>query len=308
MRLVFMGTPAFAVPPLRVLIEDGHDIAAVYSQPPRPAGRGHKLQKSPVHLLAEDKGIKVLTPENFKAEETREELRALGAEVGVVAAYGLILPQKVLDIPAHGFVNVHGSLLPRWRGAAPIHRAILAGDEETGVTIMKMEAGLDTGPMLLKKAFPIAPDDTFETVHDRMSALGGEAIVETFRTCETLRVTPQPEEGVTYAHKIEKTEGVLHGHENAVQIDRMVRALNPWPGVWLNTPNGRVKLLQGYVRWANSDKGNFGDIIDKEGGMLCGESDGLRSVYQIGKLQTQNGKIMSVADAINGGLLACASN
>lgn len=304
-----MGTPEFAVPALQALIDAGHDIAGVYTQPPRPAGRGHQTRKSVVHELAEKNGINVRTPENFKSEDTREDMRALNAELGIVAAYGLILPQKVLDIPKDGFLNIHGSLLPRWRGAAPIHRAILAGDAETGVTIMKMEAGLDTGPMLLKRAFPIEERDNFQTVHDRMAKLGGEAIVESLRNADTLRAVPQPERGVTYANKIAKEESMLQGTESAQQVDRMVRAFNPWPGVWLNIQGTRFKIVEGHPRLGNSAKGHFGDIIDKDGGMLCAESEAsLRSVYNIAKLQTQNGKIMDIASALNGGLLACASS
>mgnify|MGYP000210955936 CR=1 FL=1 len=299
MRIVFMGTPVFAAKPLQALIEAGHDIVGVYTQPPRPAGRGHKLQKSAVHELAEAHDIPVFTPKNFKAQETRDELKALNADIGIVAAYGLILPQAVLDIPKKGCLNIHGSLLPRWRGAAPIHRAILAGDTETGITIMRMDAGLDTGPMLLKQTTPISSTDTYHTVHDRMADIGAQLIVETVHKIDTLEDIVQPEEGVSYAHKITKEEGMLQGTEDAATIDRMIRALSPWPGVWLNT-GVRLKLVDGHSVEGTSDK-PFGTILNKQGDMAV-----QGGIYRVTFLQTPNGKTVSVADAINGHVLTCA--
>lgn len=311
MRLVFMGTPEFAVPALEALIHNGHDVIAVYTQPPRPAGRGHKLQPSPVQLCAEKHGIEVKSPVNFKQEADKQALRDLKPDIAVVAAYGLILPQSVLDIPVHGCLNIHGSILPRWRGAAPIHRAILEGDTETGITIMRMEAGLDTGPMLLKGTTPINASDTVKTVHDRLSLMGADLIVEAINNLSFYPQIVQPEDGVTYAHKILKEDGFLRGQETAQKIDRMVRSLNPWPGVWLEKNGVRLKILEGFERIGNSAPGEFGDILgpDLEYGMLCAETeDSLRSIYQITKLQTPNGKQMDVASAINGGLLKCVTN
>lgn len=299
MRLVFMGTPAFAVPALDALIEAGHEIAAVYTQPPRPAGRGHKLQESAVHLCAQKHGLIVKTPVNFKNEADRDELRAFAPELAVVAAYGLILPQSVLDIPVYGCLNIHGSILPRWRGAAPIHRAILAGDTETGITIMRMEAGLDTGPMLLTETTPIAATDTTHSVHDRLATIGAQLVTKVVGNLEAYPPVIQPEEGVTYAHKIDKNESVLNGTESAAIMDRMIRALG---GVWLHKNEHRFKLLEVALSPHKNDA-VFGTLLNKDGDM----TDGQGGVIRITKLQAPNGKIMDVASAINGGLL-CVGN
>jgi len=205
MRVVFMGTPDFSVTVLDALGTAGHDIAAVYSQPPRPAGRGKKDRPSPVQARAEALGLPVRHPVSLKGAEAQADLAALGAEIAVVVAYGLILPQAVLDAPARGCLNIHASLLPRWRGAAPIQRAIMAGDAETGVCIMRMEAGLDTGPVLLRRVVPIAPEETAGGLHDTLSALGAEAIVESLARLDHLVPVPQPQDGVTYAAKIDKS-------------------------------------------------------------------------------------------------------
>lgn len=306
MRLVFMGTPDFAVPALERLIDDGHDIMAVYCQPARASGRGHRLTKNPVHIVADTRNIPVKTPLNFKSDMDKNELRDLKPDMIVVAAYGLILPQSILDIPPMGCINIHGSLLPRWRGAAPIHRALLAGDTITGITIMRMEKGLDTGPMLLKDSTPINADDTTQTLHDRLSAMGAELISQYVSdpTCYPLQI--QPEEGVTYAHKIEKTEGLLTGTESANDIYKMVRAFTPWPGVWFMHQDQKFKILEGFELENYAIEGNFGDIIghDNDYGLLCApQEDGLRTIYQITQIQTPNGKKMDIKSAINGGLI-----
>jgi methionyl-tRNA formyltransferase len=247
MRIVFMGTPDFAVPTLDALVEAGHDVVAAYSQPPRPGGRrGRELVPSPVQRRAEALGVPVRTPVSLRKDDAQAELAALGAEIGVVAAYGLILPQAVLDLTPHGFLNVHGSLLPRWRGAAPVQRAILAGDRETGVCIMRMEAGLDTGPVLLDGRVPV-DGKTAGELSAELARLGAALMVETLRTLDARTPTPQPEDGVTYAHKIDKAEARIDWARPAVEIERLVRAMNPAPGAWFEVGGERVKLLAAEV-------------------------------------------------------------
>ena len=236
LRLAFMGTPDFAASSLRALIDAGHEVACVYSQPPRPAGRGHQVQRSPVHVLAEERGIPVRTPKSLRNAEAQAEFAALDLDCAVVAAYGLILPQPILDAPRMGCLNIHASLLPRWRGAAPIQRAILAGDAETGVTIMQMDAGLDTGAMLLKGTVPITAETTAGSLHDALAELGAGLIVQALDGLAEGRLTaePQPSEGVTYAAKLSRDDGRLDWSQPADFIERQVRALNPWPGVWFD--------------------------------------------------------------------------
>jgi len=231
LRIVFAGTPDFSVPPLRALLASPHPVVAVYTQPDRPAGRGRQLAASPVKELAVAHGVPVLQPPNFKAETDVAALEALGADLMVVVAYGLLLPQRVLDAPRLGCVNIHASLLPRWRGAAPIQRAILAGDVETGITIMQMEAGLDTGPMLHVRQLPIAPDETAASLHDKLSVLGAEALLEALPAIEAGTLTPvaQDDGAATYAKKLQKEEALIDWGEAAGDIERRVRAFNPWP-------------------------------------------------------------------------------
>ncbi|MGA0616631.1 methionyl-tRNA formyltransferase [Paracoccus sp. KR1-242] len=242
MRVVFMGTPDFSVPALRA-IAARHEVVAVYSQPPRAAGRGQKSRPSPVHKAAEELGLTVRVPESLKSPETRTEFAALAADVAVVVAYGLILPRPVLDAPRLGCLNIHASLLPRWRGAAPIHRAIMAGDAETGVAIMQMEAGLDTGPVLAESRTAIGTDDTTADLHDRLSDMGAQLIVQTLDRLP-LPAMPQPEAGVTYAAKIDKAEARIDWTRPAAQIDRQIRGLSPFPGAWCMIGEERVKLLR----------------------------------------------------------------
>ncbi|MFJ1292368.1 methionyl-tRNA formyltransferase [Paracoccus yeei] len=242
MRVIFMGTPDFSVPALRA-IAARHDVAAVYSQPPRAAGRGQKPRPSPVHRAAETLGIPVRTPERLKSPEEQAAFAAVGADVAVVVAYGLILPQPVLDAPRLGCLNIHASLLPRWRGAAPIHRAIMAGDAETGVAIMQMQAGLDTGPVLAEARTPIGPEDTTADLHDRLAEMGAALIGDVLDRLP-LPAAPQPSEGVTYAQKIDKAEARIDWALPAPQVDRQIRGLSPFPGAWCMLGGERIKLLR----------------------------------------------------------------
>ncbi|MDB5394490.1 MAG: Methionyl-tRNA formyltransferase [Rhodospirillales bacterium] len=261
MRLAFMGTPPFAAQALEALIAAGHEIAGVYSQPPRPAGRGHKLVPSAVQKLAEAHGSPVRTPVKLRTAEEHEAFAALKLDLAVVAAYGLILPQPILDAPRLGCLNIHASLLPRWRGAAPIQRAILAGDRETGVTIMRMDAGLDTGPMLLKRAVPIGRWTTATALTAKLADVGAELIVDAIARLEAgdLPDIVQPQEGVTYAAKLDRSEGTIDWNLPATELDRRVRALNPWPGTIFNLRNERIKLLEASV---TGGEGPAGTVLD----------------------------------------------
>lgn len=242
MRIIFMGTPDFAVPTLDALVAAGHDVVSVYSQPPRPAKRGQKPLPSPVHARADALGLAVRTPATLKDAAAQAELAALDADVAVVAAYGLILPRAVLDAPRLGCLNVHGSLLPRWRGAAPVQRAILAGDRETGVGIMQMEAGLDTGPVRLEARTPI-DGKTAGELTDELAGLGAAAMVRVLVDIAAFPAVAQPEDGITYASKIDKAEARIDWNLSAVQVERSVRAFNPLPGAWFEMAGERFKLL-----------------------------------------------------------------
>jgi len=245
MRVVFMGTPAFSVPVLQAVAAE-HEVICVYCQPPRPAGRGKAERKSRVQVAAEALGLEVRHPVSLKGAEEQVAFAALRADVAVVVAYGLILPQAALDAPAFGCLNIHASLLPRWRGAAPIHRAIMAGDAQTGVCIMQMEAGLDTGPVLLRRAVEIGAEETTAGLHDRLSALGAEAIAEALASLP-LAAVPQEAEGVSYAAKIDKAEGRVDFAKPAVEVDRLIRGLSPFPGAFVEVAGERVKLLRSRV-------------------------------------------------------------
>jgi len=268
MRVIFMGTPDFSVPVLDALVLAGHEISAVYCQPPRPAGRGKKDRPSPVQQRAEALGLLVRHPVSLKTAEAQAEFAALDADVAVVVAYGLILPQAVLDAPKSGCLNIHASLLPRWRGAAPIHRAIMAGDAETGVCIMQMEAGLDTGPVLLRAATPIRTTETTIELHDRLSAMGAELIVEALRHLPDLQPEPQPEEGVTYASKIDKAEARIDWSRPATEVDRQIRGLSPFPGAWFDLGGTRVKVLASKLA---EGEGAAGEVLDDTLRVGCGE-------------------------------------
>ena len=242
MRVIFMGTPDCSVPALRA-IAARHEVVAVYSQPPRAAGRGQKPRPSAVQRAAEELGLPVRVPERLKSAEDQAEFAALGADVAVVVAYGLILPQAVLDAPRLGCLNIHASLLPRWRGAAPIHRAIMAGDAETGVAIMQMEAGLDTGPVLAEARTPIGPEDTTADLHDRLAGMGAGLVVDVLGRLP-LSAVPQAAAGVTYASKIDKAEARIDWTRPAAEVDRLIRGLSPFPGAWCLIGDERVKLLR----------------------------------------------------------------
>ncbi len=253
-----MGTPEFSAPVLQALVDAGHQIAAVYSQPPRPSGRGQKLRPSPVHALANELGLEVRHPTSLKTPEALAEFEALEADIAVVVAYGLILPQAILDAPKHGCLNIHASLLPRWRGAAPIHRAIMAGDAETGICIMQMEAGLDTGPVLLRQTTPIGPSETTQDLHDRLSEMGADAICLALDTLPSLTPDVQSEAGVSYAAKIDKAEARIDWTRLAVEIDRQIRGLSPFPGAWTLHRDQRLKLLGSSV---TDGSGTPGEIL-----------------------------------------------
>lgn len=243
MKIVFMGTPDFSVPILDALAAQ-HEVLAVYTQPPRPAGRGKDLRPTPVHAAAEQLGLPVRHPISLKSPEEQAAFAALDADVAVVVAYGLILPQAILDAPRQGCLNIHASLLPRWRGAAPIHRAIMAGDTETGICIMQMEAGLDTGPVLLRRSTPIGAEDTTQDLHDRLSRMGANLILDALATLPTLTAAPQPTDGITYAAKIDKLEARIDWTLPAEQVDRQIRGLSPFPGAWCMAGGERIKLLR----------------------------------------------------------------
>lgn len=243
MRVIFMGTPDFSVPVLDAIVAAGHDIVAVYTQPPRPAGRGKKDRPSPVQARAEALGLVVRHPVSLKGVDAQAEFAAFGADIAVVVAYGLILPQVILDAPKQGCLNIHASLLPRWRGAAPIHRAILAGDQQTGVCIMQMEAGLDTGPVILREAVDIGAEETTGQLHDRLAQLGPDLIVQALEALGTSPPQKQSEVGVTYAAKIDKAEARVDWTKPAVEVDRQVRGLSPNPAAWCMVGDERVKLL-----------------------------------------------------------------
>ncbi|WP_270731961.1 methionyl-tRNA formyltransferase [Shimia sp. Alg240-R146] len=266
MRIVFMGTPDFSVPVLDALIAAGHEIAAVYCQPPRPAGRGKKDRPTPVHARAEDLGLEVRHPVSLRNEEAQAEFAALKADIGVVVAYGLILPQAILDAPKHGCLNIHASLLPRWRGAAPIHRAIMAGDAETGVCIMQMDAGLDTGDVLLRREIAIGATETTAELHDRLSQLGSGAIADALANLSALKPEPQPSEGVTYAEKIAKSEAKIDWTATAGEVDRKIRGLSPFPGAWTEIDGQRVKLLASRI---GAGQGEPGTLLDDALTVAC---------------------------------------
>ena len=292
MRVIFMGTPEFSVPALRA-IAARHEVVAVYSQPPRAAGRGQKPRPSAVHAAAEELGIVVRTPLRLRGEEEQAAFAALGADVAVVAAYGLILPQPVLDAPRLGCLNIHASLLPRWRGAAPIHRAVMAGDAETGVAIMQMEAGLDTGPVLAEARTGIGAEETTADLHDRLAGMGADLIVDVLARLP-LPAVPQPEEGVTYAAKIDKAEARVDWTRSAVEVDRLIRGLSPFPGAWCEVAGERVKLLRSRIA---EGTGAPGEVL---GGFTIACGDG---AVEILEAQRSGKKPMAAGELLRGWLL-----
>lgn len=299
LRVVFMGTPDFSVPALSEIVAAGHDVAAVYAQPPRPAGRGMEPRKSPVQRFAEAAGIPVHTPASLKGEAEQQTFAALGADVAVVVAYGLLLPKAVLDAPRLGCLNLHASALPRWRGAAPIQRAIMAGDTSTAMMIMRMEEGLDTGPVCLAENVPITADTTAGALHDRLSRLGGDLIVRALAALErgSLAATPQSGEGVTYATKISKEEARIDFARPAREVHNLVRGLSPHPGAWFEAgPEGkreRIKLLASTL--ADGAAAIPGTVLDGDLTIACGAG-----AIRIIELQRAGKKPMSVADFLRG--------
>ncbi len=266
MRLAFMGTPDFAVPTLDALIGAGHEVVACYSQPPRPAGRGNGLRPSPVHQRGEEAGIEVRTPLTLRDKNEQQAFAELGIDAAVVAAYGLILPMPILEAPRYGCLNVHGSILPRWRGAAPVQRAILAGDEATGVTIMAMERGLDTGPMLVSRETAVDRKTAGELT-DELSRIGAALMVEVLKRLSDVEAVAQPEDGVTYASKIEKHEARLDFTQAAQQVERQVRAFNPAPGAYFEYGGERIKLLAAEL---GDGSGEPGMVLDRGLAIACG--------------------------------------
>jgi methionyl-tRNA formyltransferase len=270
LRLAFLGSTPFSLPTLAALLDAGHEVAAVYTQPPRPAGRGYELKRSPVHVYAESRGLAVRTPATLREEGEQTRFRELDLDAAVVAAYGLILPRPILAAPRFGCLNVHASLLPRWRGAAPIERAILAGDTETGVTIMQVDAGLDTGPTLLIARIPVGPETTAAGLQEGLADLGAGLLLRALAglTAGTLRATPQPKDGATYAKKLERDEGRLDWSKPATELERAVRALNPRPGVWFERGGERIKVLAAEV----VDRcGMPGRVLDDRLTIACAE-------------------------------------
>ncbi len=291
MRVVFMGTPDFAVRALDALIAAGHEIACVYTQPPRPAGRGKQDRLTPVHARAQERGLEVRHPASLRRAEAVAEFAALNADVAVVVAYGLILPQAVLDAPGLGCLNIHASLLPRWRGAAPIQRAIMAGDAETGVCIMQMQAGLDTGPVLAREVTGIGPEDTAAGLHDRLAALGAGLIVATLARLPDLVPEAQPEAGVTYAAKIDKAEARVDWSRPAAEVDRQIRGLSPFPGAWCEVAGERVKLLGSRLA---EGRGAPGQVL--EGWTIaCGTG-----AVEITRVQREGKRPLVAAEALRG--------
>ena len=294
MKLIFAGTPAFAAQSLRAILAAGHDVMLVLTQPDRPAGRGMTLQPSAVKQVALEYGIEVFQPPTLRDPAAQERIQAVGADAMIVAAYGLILPQTVLDLPRHGCINIHASLLPRWRGAAPIQRAIQAGDAETGVCIMQMEAGLDTGPVLLEGSLPICDDDTAASLHDKLAELGARLIVDALAKLP-LPPRPQPAEGVTYAAKIEKAEALLDWCLPAQQLGRQVRAFDPFPGALAHFDGNPVKIWKAVPEAGHGTPGSV-LAVGKDGIVVaCGEG-ALRLV----ELQKAGGKRLAAVQFLAG--------
>jgi len=290
-----------------LLVAAGHDVATVYSQPPRPAGRGHKLQPSPVHMFAESRSLAVRTPASLRSPDIQADFVALGVDAAVVVAYGLILPKAILSTPRLGCLNIHASLLPRWRGAAPIQRAILAGDAETGITIMQMDEGLDTGPMLLQERTPIGADETGATLHDRLAAMGAHMIVAALDGLAKgkLSPTPQPADGATYAAKLTREEARLDWRQPAAALERQVRAFDPWPGAWFEIPGEsgpeRVRVLK--ARIGGKVAATPGAVLEGTLSVACGDGMSLDLV----EVQRAGRKPMGAAEFLRGFALPAAT-
>lgn len=298
LRIIFMGTPDFSVPTLAEIVGAGHDVAAVYSQPPRAAGRGMAERKSPVQTFAEAAGIPVLTPVNFKAENDRAAFAAHGADAAVVVAYGLLLPKPILDAPRHGCLNLHPSKLPRWRGAAPINRPIMAGDEETAAMVMRMDQGLDTGPVCLGESVPIPPDATYGDMHDELARRGAQLMVRALSALErgSLDCQPQSEEGVTYARKIDKAEARIDFSLPAREVHNLIRGLSPFPGAWFEVgeegKRERIKVLRASLA---DGQGTPGTVLDDRLTIACGDG-----AVRLNELQRAGKKPMVASEVLRG--------
>jgi methionyl-tRNA formyltransferase len=308
LRIVFAGTPDFAVPPLVALHAAGHELVAAYTQPDRPAGRGQVLAASPVKRRAVDLGIAVEQPASLRQDDAIARLREYRPDLMVVVAYGLILPQPVLDVPRIGCWNIHASLLPRWRGAAPIQRAILAGDERTGITVMQMDAGLDTGPMLLRRETPIGPRDSGGALHDRLAMLGAEAIVATIDEWQAghLAARPQPAEGATYAAKIRKAEARIDWTRPAAEIDRQVRAFNPWPVAETSWQGRQLRIWQAEAEPRGPDREGArpGQVVESAGTRLLVATGA--GALRLTQVQVAGRRVMGAAEFLNAQSLAGA--
>jgi len=296
LKVVFMGTPDLALQVLNSLLKSEHEVVAVYSQPPKPAGRGNKLTKSPVQLRAEEMGIAHYCPKSLKkSAEAREEFKNIGADVAVVAAYGMLLPQEVLDMPKYGCINIHASLLPRWRGAAPINHAIWAGDDKSGICIMQMDAGLDTGAVLMKGEVPITDVTNAEGLYNDLAEMGGDLIVKTLNSISEGNppvAVAQSTDGATYASMLSKDDGRIDWSKSAVEIERQLRALSPWPGVWTICQGKRLKVLAVEVVEGN---GKPGEVIAKDLTIACG-----KGAIRLTQIQPENKKPMDGKSFING--------
>jgi methionyl-tRNA formyltransferase len=304
MRVVFMGTPDFAALALDAIVSAGHQVVAVYSQPPRPAGRGQKERPSPVQARAEALGLAVHTPRSLRTDDAQQTFAAHHADIAVVAAYGLILPQAILDAPRLGCINIHGSLLPRWRGAAPIQRAIMDGDSESGITIMQMEAGLDTGPMLTRQAIPISATTTAAELHDALAELGARMVVEALEGLDAGRLSPtvQPQQGVTYAAKIDKAEARIRWDRPAVEVARHINGLSPFPGAWFEANGERIKALRAQALDGKATA-QAGELLDDQLTIACADGKAVRLL----RLQRPGKGAMDSADLLRGWHLAKGS-
>ena len=302
LRVGFMGTPDFALEALKALCASAHDVVCVYSQPPRPKGRGHKVQSAPVHEYALTQDIPVFHPVHFKDNADVEVFRSHDLDISVVAAYGLILPSAILNTPRFGCVNIHASLLPRWRGASPIHRAIWEGDNHTGVTLMQMDEGLDTGDMIVKESVVITDETTLPVLHDALAILGGQMIVDLmdrFAAGEVIKKEEQNNQEVTYAGLLKKEDGRIDWSQKAVEIHRQMRALIPWPGVWSELDGKRFKIHAVSLSDQKSES-PAGSILDPQGHAVCGDGE----VVQIQKIQPAGAKAMDFVSAVNGGYIS----
>ena len=304
LKIVFMGTPDFSVPALQTLIDTEYEIAAVYTQPPRPKGRGKNVQKSPVHLLAEENNIDVFTPPSFKKNtDAIAKFKNHNADIAIVAAYGLILPEEVLNAPAYGCLNIHASLLPKWRGAAPIQYSIWKGDYISGVTIMQMEKGLDTGPMIVKTETPITDTTTAQSLHDTLARQGADALVKVLgNICKTEKKPhseKQNDADSSYASMLKKEDGKINWHQTAKEINRQVRALNPWPGTYFENSLGKRFKVKSAIVLDESGDESPGTLVTKAGNVVCGQG----TLLKLDMIQPENKQAMSAEAAINGNYL-----